>query len=233
MTDTDHKLRRHIREESDTMLFANMELSERTKRQIREQAGSEQAGKAEKPGRRSIVPRAWRMGTAAAVAAIMIVSGYALLQQPDATAPGGQPSASQPSSNGAISGSELSSLVTTPLGSAEAAKTAFGEGLRLPAAAPEGFTLSEMVAVGEGGQPTRDIVLTYAAGDKTLTFTASRMTAAFPADLFTPVKVGDAEGFVFEQAELTELYWSVDGVQYSVIGPITADGALQIAGSIQ
>ncbi|MBB6637620.1 hypothetical protein [Cohnella thailandensis] len=295
MTDTDHKLRMRLREESDEMLFANMELSEQTKQRIREQAAIETDGQAElkmetkkeemrmekkigskarmpmglptekegirvekqtglpsensgmrmekqmsKSGRRSLAPRSWRLGAAVVAVAILIGSGYALVQNQNQSQnqtvadPGGQPSASQPSGGtGAASGSELSSLVTTPLSSAEDAKAAFGEGLRLPAAAPEGFELTEMVAVGEAGQPARDIVLTYTAGDKTLTFSASRMTAAFPTDLFTPVQVGDADGFVFEQPELVELYWTVDGVQYSIIGPVSADSALQIAGSIQ
>lgn len=194
----------------------------------------------EKTRRRSLVPRSWRLGAAVAAVAILIGSGYALVQSQNQSQnqnlaiPGGQPSASQPSGGtGAASGSELSSLVTTPLSSAEDAKAAFGEDLRLPAAAPEGFELTERVAVGEAGQPARDIVLTYAAGDKTLTFSASRMTAAFPTDLFTPVQVGEADGFVFEQPELVELYWIVDSVQYSIVGPVSADSALQIAGSIQ
>ncbi|THF84456.1 hypothetical protein [Cohnella fermenti] len=239
MTDTDYKLRRQLREESDEMLFKNMELSGQAKQRIREQADAERmetGGQArlEKTARRSLLPKSWRLGTAAAAVAILIGSGYALIQNQNAANPGGQPSASQSAGGtGATSGSELSLLVTTTLSSAEDAKAAFGEDLRLPAAAPEGFALAETVAVGEDGQPARDIVLTYAAGDKTLTFSASRMTAAFPAEMFTPVQVGDADGFVFEQPELVELYWSVDGVNYSIVGPLSADGALQLADSIQ
>lgn len=253
MTNLDHKWRETLRKESDEMLFANMELSERVKQKVRQQAA------AEKTGRRGFVlPKAWIAGTAGLAAAAMLVVGYPMLQesvdpappveQPgeagttpgggavvsEGTAPGGEaPGLSGPSLGGGAAGSQLSDLTTTALSSVEEAKAAFGEGLRVPAAAPEGYALSETTAVGMAGEPARDVIFTYASGETTITFAASRMAPSFPTELFAPIDVGGAEGYVFEQPSLVELFWTVDGIHYSIVGPLTAAEATAIAESLQ
>ncbi|WP_309119445.1 hypothetical protein [Paenibacillus sp.] len=227
MTDTDRKLRQQFREESDEMLFTNIEMSEDLKAKVR------RAAAAEKAVRRTAFPKSWTMGTAALAAAVMLLIGYPMVQQPAAPAPGDNPAVSEPPSNGGAVGSELSPLITTPLGTVEEAEAAFGPVLLVPNALPKGFALSEIVAVGMEGEPARDAIFTYVSGEKTLTFVASRLPAAFPAEMFSKTTVGDAGGFVFEQPGLTELFWTANGIHYSVTGQISGEEALQVAESAQ
>jgi hypothetical protein len=230
MTDMELNLRQHLQKESDDMLFSKMELSDSVKQKIRKQAAAEQ-----RSHRRFVLPKAWFAGAAALVAAVVIVTGLPMLQEPTAVpTPTDNSSGTVPPGNGGTTGgSELSQLITTPFGTAEAAKTAFGSGVLVPQVAPEGFKLAEIVGVGMKDQPLRDLNFTYGSGDKTVTFSASRMPAAFPTDLFTQTKVGGADGFIFEQTEFTELFWVVDGIQYGVSGPISGDEAMKVAESVE
>ncbi|MFC4099035.1 hypothetical protein [Paenibacillus xanthanilyticus] len=227
MTDREHDLRRQFREESDDMLFSGMDMSEQLKRSIRQEAAGEKA-----PRKRSFA-KSWKVGAAGLVAAAMIAVAIPLLDQPSVPAPGNQVAENVPPTpnNGGTAGSEVSQLTTTKLGSIEDARAAFGEGLRLPTVVPQGYALTEMTAVGMPGQPARDILFTYASGEKTVTFSASRMAPAYPAELFAKTKVGDAEGAIFEQPGMTELFWTVDDIHYGVTGPITGEEAMKVAES--
>lgn len=227
MTDIDRNLRHQLRKESDDMLFNQMELNDQLKQRIRQQAV------AEKARRRFTFPKAWVMGTVAMVAAIMIIAGFPMLQQPTDPAPAENLVESLPPSSGDIVGSELSQLITTSLNSVEDAKAAFGPSLLVPNVAPEGFTLSEIVSVGMEGEPVRDVIFTYVSGEKTTTFTANRNPASFPVDMFRQTQVRGIDGFVFEQPEFTELFWMESGIQYSVIGQLSVDQAMEVAESIE
>ncbi|MDQ6421672.1 DUF4367 domain-containing protein [Paenibacillus sp. LHD-117] len=221
MQDIDRNMHHKIQKESDDILFTRMELSEQVKQKIRQQAAAETGG------RRFALPKSWIMGAAAAlVAAVILIAG---LQQP--SAPGEYPIDSVPPTNEGTVGSELSQLVTTSLASVEEARSAFGEGLLVPSFVPEGFALSEMAAVGLEGEPARDVLFTYNSGEKTVTFSTSRMPAVFPQELFSPTQVGGADGYVFEQPELVELYWMSDGVQYGIVGNLSAEDAMKLAES--
>ncbi|OUS76027.1 hypothetical protein B1748_14540 [Paenibacillus sp. MY03] len=234
MNDIDRRLREQFREESDNMLFNNMELSEAAKDKIRRQASP--TGQK----RRSFsLPKAWIAGTAVVVTAVVVFAGYPLLNGPSSVpAPQtGNTGVSQPPSDGGASsgtgtGTGLSQLITAKLATVEEAKAAFGEGLLVPSMLPEGFLLQDITTAGMEGEPLRDAVLTYAAGDRTFTYTVSRMETDFPQDMFSPVQVKGAEGFVFEQPELVELYWIENGIQYGIVGNLTADEAVQAAESI-
>ncbi|TYP74560.1 hypothetical protein [Paenibacillus methanolicus] len=229
MTDREHELRRQFREESDDMLFSGMEMSEQLKRRIRQEAVG---GKAV---RKRTLATSWKVGAAGLVAAAMIVVAIPLLDQSSVPAPGNQVAENVPpaQNHGGAAGSDVTQLTTTPLGSIDEAKAAFGEGLRLPTVVPQGYALKEMSAVGMPGQPARDILFTYASGEQTVTFTASRMAPAYPAELFTKTKVGDAEGAIFEQPGMTELFWTADGVHYGVTGPITGEEAMKVSTSAE
>ena len=227
--EVDRKLEQHLRREMDEMMFAKMDMSEEAKRKVRERA---REGTAPAGGRRFVLPRTWLAGAAALAAAAAIVAGVPALLQPDAPAPAESPIAGAPAAPGDAAGSQLSELKTTTLGSIEEARAAFGPELRAPSGAPQGYALTETVAVAQG-DTVRDVIFTYASGDKTVTLSASRMPASFPADLFTKVDVGGAEGFVFEQPELVELFWTKDGVHYSIVGALTAEEALAFAASIE
>lgn len=223
MTDMDQHFRQHIKKESDDILFAQMELSDRVKQKIWEQAVSE------KKGRLFFFSKKWKMGMAVLAVAVMMVAGYPMLQQLPA------PSTTEnlpPSDKGAI-GSELSQLVTTKLNSEADAKAAFGDGLLVPSIVPEGYTLSDISAVGVEGEPVRDVIFTYISAEKTVTFSASNNPAAFPVDMFTQTKINGADGFIFAQSELTELFWLEGGIQYSLVGQLSADEAIKVAESLE
>ncbi|SFI39999.1 protein of unknown function [Paenibacillus sp. UNC496MF] len=223
--DADHKLGEQLRQELDETLFASLDFSERAKGEIRRRAAHE------KTGRRRAFPAWRRTGAAAAIAALLLVAAFLFARQPDAPAPGGQPGGAAPGGSGY--GSELSQLETKPLGSAEDAKKVFGPGLLVPSALPEGYALADIASTGKKDQPVRDVTFNYATAseDKTITFMVSRAPAAFPADMFSPTKVNGQDGYVFEQPTFVELYWTKDGIQYAVLGPITADAAMKIAES--
>ncbi|MCU6707298.1 DUF4367 domain-containing protein [Paenibacillus sp. J5C_2022] len=226
MTDMDRILREQLRKEADDILFSRMELSSDTKSAIRRKAAEI------KGGRNMTIMKRWKAGLALLAAAVMIFAAYPLLQQ-TAKAPNGNPAATLPPSNGGVSGSDLSQLLTTKYSSIDEAREAFGPELHVPGFMPERFTLAEITTAGMSGEPLRDAVLTYASGEQALTFLASRMQAGYPLDMFTKVQVGDAEGYVFEQPNMTELYWVVDGIHYSITGPVTAEEALRIAQSLE
>lgn len=230
MTDMERNLRQHLQKESDDMLFSGMDLSDSVKQKIRKQAATEQRRR-----RQFVLPKAWLAGAAALVAAVVIVTtGLPMLQESTVVpTPTDNSSGTVWSGNGGATGSQLSQLITTPFGTAEAAKTAFGSGVLVPRVAPEGFKLAEIVGVGMKDQPLRDLNFTYGSGDKTVTFSASRMPAAFPTELFTQTQVGGAEGLIFEQAEFTELFWVVDGIQYGVSGPVSGNEAMKVAESVE
>jgi len=227
MTNVDNRLRESFRQEADRTLFLRMDLSDEVKRSIRRQASAVTAA------RRPVLPRTWIAGAVALAAAIMIITGIPMLQHPAVPAPPEQTAVPSAPANTGAAGSELSSLIMSTLGSVEDARSAFGDGLLVPAALPSGFELSGITAAGEQGKPARDVIFTYVSGQDTITFVASRMAAAFPQDLFTATKVGGAEGFVFEQPELVELYWMRDGIQYSIVGSLSAEEAMQAAESAQ
>ncbi|MDG0808162.1 hypothetical protein [Cohnella rhizosphaerae] len=236
MTDMDRELRLHLAKEADEALFKDLELTDRLKMKIRQQAASAQVG------RRRVSKSVWAAGAAAAALAVFLMVGLPTLERASAPVPAQSPVGASPSTdvgnagnagNSGAAGSELSQLVSTPFSTAEEAKASFGADMLAPDAVPEGFALKDIVGAGMAGEPLRDVTFTYATatGDKTITFTASRMTAVFPADLFTATQVNGNDGFVFAQPELTELYWTEDGIQYGIVGHVTSDEAMKIAES--
>lgn len=236
MADMDRELRMHLAKEADEVLFSNLELTDRLKQNIRRKAASAQTG------RRRISRNVWAAGATAAALAVFLMVGLPTLQHTSAPAPAQSPIGASPSTDAGnagnagaagAAGSELSQLVSTSFATAEEAKASFGADMLAPAGVPEGFALTDIQGAGMAGEPLRDVIFTYASasGDKTITFTASRMAAVFPADLFTATQVNGADGFVFAQPELTELYWMKDGIQYGIVGHVNADEAMKIAES--
>ncbi|WP_138751371.1 hypothetical protein [Paenibacillus sinopodophylli] len=225
MTDMDYELTKQFRKESDEMLFSSMEMSEQLKRKIRQEAA------AEKAGRKWKLAKSWKVAAVGLAAAVSIVVAIPLLGTPSAPAPvdNTTENVSPPQSNGGIVGSELTSLTTLTLASIEEAKASFGEDLLLPSFVPEGYTLTDIAAVGMPDEPVRDIILTYVSGEHTVTFTASRMASIYPTELFTKTKVGEVDGFVFEQPSMTELFWTIENVHFGITGPIPGDAAMKMA----
>lgn len=225
MTDRDHELHQQFRKESDEMLFSSMEMSEHLKRKIRQEAA------AEKAGRKWKLAKSWKVAAVGLAAAVSMVVAIPLLGTPSAPAPvdSTTENVSPTQTNGSIVGSDMTKLTTMTLGSIEEAKASFGEGLLLPSFVPKGYTLTEIAAVGMPGQPARDIIFTYISGEHTVTFSASRMASVYPAELFTKTKVGEVDGFVFEQPGMTELFWTMEDVHFGVTGSIPGDVAMKMA----
>ncbi|SFS62931.1 DUF4367 domain-containing protein [Paenibacillus sp. BC26] len=221
MTDIDNQLRQQLREESDEILFNDMQLSNRLKASIRQEA----AGRKSKSG--FIFKNKWTMGIAAAV---MLVAVFLIFGQQN---PGTNSADNVPSTNQGTSGTQLSQLITTQVSTIEEARAAFGPSMLVPDVIPEGYSLTGIVTVGMKDEPARDVILTYTSGEKTITYAVSRLTAAFPVDLFTKTQVSGSEAFVFEQPELVELYWLIDDIQYSITGPLSADQAMKVAESVK
>lgn len=227
-TETDHKLKNHFREESDEMLFSNMEFSEAAKRRVRIQAAAEIRAQP-----RASFRKRWIAGIAAVlVAGVIAVAGLPLLQQ-DAPPLATEPPLTTVPGGGGTGGSDLTELVTTPVATAEKAQSLFGGKVLVPDAAPEGFVLEEIAAVGMQGEPIRDLIFTYAAGERSLTFTASRMPTAFPTEMFSSISVNGVKGHVFEQPKMVELFWTADGVHYGITGSMTAEQASAFAVSLK
>ncbi|MDI4647016.1 hypothetical protein [Cohnella hashimotonis] len=250
MTDMDRELRVHLAKEADEVLFTNLELTDRLKQNIRQKAASAQMG------RRRVSRNVWAAGVAAAALAVFLTLGLPTLQH--TSAPAQSPIGASPSTNegsaeiagnggnaagnagnagnsgkAGAAGSELSQLVSTSYATAEEAKASFGADMLAPESVPEGFTLTDIQGAGMAGEPLRDVIFSYASasGDKTITFTASRMAAVFPADMFTARQVNGNDGFIFAQPALTELYWMEDGIQYGIVGHVNSDEAMKIAES--
>ncbi|CAM3802024.1 DUF4367 domain-containing protein [Marinicrinis lubricantis] len=228
MTDLDHNWDGHLKQELDDMLFSKIEWNDQLKMNIRQKAAAEHAK------RRFRVPKSWTIGAAALTAAVIMIAGYSMLQQEaDPISTEHSIIESLPPSPSDSIDIGLSSLITTTLNSVEEAKASFGEELLLPTFVPEGFTLLEMAATGIEGEAARDIIFTYVSDDKTLSFVASRNTASFQKEMFSPIKIEDTDGYVLEQPELIELFWIVDGIQYSITGSLSADEALRMAESLE
>ncbi|SFB26215.1 protein of unknown function [Cohnella sp. OV330] len=242
MADMDRELRMHLAKEADEVLFSDLELTDRIKQSIRQKAASAHAG------RRSVSRNVWAAGVAAAALAVFLTVGLPTLQHTSAPAPAQSPIGASPSfdagnagnsgnagnaGHAGAAGSELSQLVSTSYATAEEAKASFGARMLAPEAVPAGFTLTDIQGAGMAGEPLRDVIFSYASasGDKSITFTASRMAAVFPAEMFTATQVNGNDGFVFAQPELTELYWMEDGIQYGIVGHITSEEAMKIAES--
>lgn len=223
----DHeKLSSQLRKETDEIIFQGMEMSEQMKTRIRKQAAAESIQK------HRFLPKRWMVAAITTAAAVIIVLSINSGSQPSNPLPV-DPSGgivTSPVEGGAASG--VSELVSQKLTTWEEAKEAFGADLLPPSQLPQGYEIADITVVGFAGGAARDLLISYGSGDQTIMFTVSRMAAAFPADLFSPVQVGGEEGLIYEQPTLTELFWTSGGLQYSITGPLSADEAIRMAVSI-
>ncbi|MBD2847360.1 DUF4367 domain-containing protein [Paenibacillus sp. IB182496] len=250
MSHDEHQLGRTLKRELDSILFEEMEMTADMKRQIVQtaQSGSQGQGaqimqgvqgardarratEAEQARKKRAWTKPWLFGGVIA-AALVLAIGLPMLQQPSPGLPPNSGPIGAPGEGGNDTGSQLSQLIETQHASAEEAKAAFGPEMLAPTLVPEGYALQKIVSSAMKGEAARMVVFFYETADgKPLTFMVDRQEAAFPMNAFTPVDVNGAEGLVYEQPELVELYWMVDGVQYGITGAITAEEALAMAES--
>ncbi|WP_157272778.1 hypothetical protein [Paenibacillus daejeonensis] len=184
-----------------------------------------------------------RVVTGAVAAAIMLGIGIPLFQNIDPVpVPGSgisQPEGTvepAPGTNGGAAGpgnlTEVSPLVTEVVGTLEEAEAAFGGPIVLPDGLPQGYELKEIATVGYPGEDALRVHFQYEAeGDGHLTFSVDKQEAVYPEDLFTTIELGGTEGQVFAQPALTELFWKLDDIQYSLMGTLTEEQAVALAQS--
>ena len=239
-TEEDMALGQRFKSELDTHLFEDIELDSNTKKEWMNMIHQTEAA----------APKAswWtagrkRMVTGAVAAAIMLGIGIPLFQSGDSvpipgpgiSQPGGTVEPA-PGTNGGAAGpgnfTEVSPLVTEVVGSLEEAEVAFGRPILLPEGLLQGYELKEIAAVGYPEEDALRVHFQYEATDGGhLTFSVDKQEAVFPEELFTTVELGGTEGQVFAQPTLTELFWKLDDIQYSLMGTLTEEQAVALAQS--
>lgn len=246
----DERLGRELRQELDTHVFQGVELSADQKKEwmnmIKQQTQVSQAPQAPQVPQVSQAPQtsaSWwtagrkRLVTGAVAAALLLGIGIPLLQDTgtgllpgtDVTQPG---STVEPGPGTSVGGSELSQLVTENPGSLEEAEAKLGAPIRLPEGMPAEYKLVEIASSGYPGEAAIRVHFQYETADGGyLTFSVDKQDATFPTDLFTDIDLGGATGQVFAQPALTELYWKVGELQYSLVGTLTETQAAALASS--
>jgi|GEM_PF-1327594 len=240
----DERLGRELRQELDTHVFQGVELGADQKKEwmnmIKQQTQAPQVPQVPQTPQTSA---SWwtagrkRLVTGAVAAALLLGIGIPLLQDTgtgllpgtDVTQPG---STVEPGPGTSVGGSELSQLVTENPGSLEEAEAKLGAPIRLPEGIPAEYKLVEIASSGYPGEAAIRVHFQYESADGGyLTFSVDKQEATYPPDLFTDIDLGDATGKVFAQPALTELYWKVGELQYSLVGTLTEAQAAALASS--
>jgi hypothetical protein len=238
MKDLDQKLKEQFKSEADKHLFDNIEFDDRLRDKIRQQADSSQKYRGGVMERLAAGRRKWAYGAAAVAMAVMLIVFIPMLQSSSTiSSPAESPVISPvPSENQGDTGipgegSSLTSLITVSVQTPEEAKERFGPDLLVPTYVPEGFTRTEIQTIGMEEAVATRVHFFYSSGDQTLTVSEERGEAVLNFDLFEPVQVNGSDGYVFAQPGITELYWIADGIQFSVVGPISEAEAMKVAES--
>lgn len=243
MKEFEEKWTRQYKQESDEVLFGKLEFDAKLKERVRQGVQASQSPAPSK--RRSLLGRSkWAYGAAAAVVLLAIAisapglrdiagpSGPAVIEEPGLVA-------EVPGNNGSSStipdgaGSGLTQLKTVTVPTLEEAKQYFGADLLAPSLVPDSFSLARIEATGMEEQVKTQVVFFYQSADGEFTYAADRKEAVIPLEFFQPIEVNGADGYVFAQPNLTELYWLQDGIQYSIVGALTEEEALAVAASLQ
>jgi anti-sigma factor RsiW len=238
MKDLDQKLKEQFKSEADKHMFDNIEFDDRLKNKVRQQADSSRRRRGGIMERLAAGRRKWAYGAAAVAMAVMLIVLIPILQSPDPISLPAETPAISPvpsvSPGGTVipdAGSSLTSLITVNVQTPEEAKERFGPDLLVPTYVPEGFKQTEIQTVGMEEDVATRVHFFYSSGDQTLTVTEERGEADLNFDLFESVQVNGVAGYVFAQPGITELYWLADGIQFSVVGPITEAEAMKVAES--
>ena len=235
MKEMDAKVARQYKKESDEILFDHMEFDATMKNQVKERLAA--SGKDTNRKRKSWFSRSkWTYGTAAAV--LLLVLAVSVPQLGDIVGPSGDRPNNQAGGDGIPGtttpiGSELTQLKTVVLDTPEQAKERFGADMLVPALLPERFALAQIEATGMAEQTKTRVVFFYSTAAGELTYSADRAAITFPVEMFEPIDVNGAEGHIFAQPGMTELYWMQDGIYYGIVGTLTQQEAVDMAASLQ
>lgn len=248
MSNLDKELSRKMKKEANESLFEDMTFDSRMKNRVMQQTRATSASEGWTSwftaGRRK-----WVAGAASIVLVAAIAFSLPMLNDADPTPiaegpptsdsnPSTPPGDSQPvpdpsGSGGSGIGSDLSELETVQVQTPDEASELYGPELLTPTYTPDGFTLSGIEVTGMRGEAPTRVHMNYASGDQVISIMQNKQPLSFPMDSFESIEVQGVDGYVYEQPTLTELYWEVDGIQYSIMGPVSAEEALKMAESMQ
>lgn len=242
MNNFDKELSRKMKREANESLFEDMKFDSRMKNKVMQQAGTSPTSEGWKAwlatGRRKWTTAAASIALVAVMAISLPMLNSAdptpIADPPPITNPGGTSGpAPDPAGSGSGIGSELSQLETVKVNTPEEAAALYGPELASPSYVPSGYELNGIEVTGMKGEAATRVHMNYESGDQAIQIMQNKQPFSFPMDSFKSIKVNGADGYVYEQPTLTELYWEVDGIQYSIMGPVSTEEALKIAESMK
>lgn len=113
----------------------------------------------------------------------------------------------------------------------------FGEGFLMPSHIPEGYGLSGIHASGKEMGQADMIILSYSSDERLIDITEEKteMTGDFSG--FEEVDINGVRGYVMSdnygaETYYTQLFWTDDGIMYTISGALTREEAIEIARSM-
>ncbi len=150
---------------------------------------------------------------------------------------------SAPNDQEAVPGQSDISIMNEPFAarewqpdSLEEAERSFGEGFLIPYYIPEGYKQIGIYASGtESG--TVKIIINYSADEQFFAIVEQKTEEVRESSGFEAVDINGTEGYVMSDnagtITYTQLYWSDDGVMYTISGAMTKEEAVRIARSMK
>ncbi len=120
----------------------------------------------------------------------------------------------------------------------EEAKKAYGDGLLLPEYVPEDFKLASVNISKDNTQNVNKITLTYTGGQGSFEIKEEKNKPETGFQGYKTLKINGISGYVKsnsreDESRYTEVYWSDNGITYSVTGGITEKEAIKLAESMK
>lgn len=232
MKELETKLERTYKKEADDVLFDKMEFNPMMKQKIRQEIKDKSQTSSTFAAWIAAGRRKWAFGTAAVAMATMIAVSIPMLQDIPASPADNHPDSGITQPGDSSVGSGLSDLITTEVESIAEAEQWFVEDLFVPGYIPAGYELTKLEAVGTKAEEATRVMFTYTSGDQYFNLTEDMSPPGFNMDAFESVEINGREGFINAMPGLTELYWIVDGVTLSIVGPVAEEEAIKVAQSM-
>lgn len=232
MKDVEGTLRKQYKSEADEYLFDGLEFDSKLKQKVRNSINPIQKSVGIK-GWIAAGRRKWAFGTAAVVMVTVLAVSIPMLDSAPEQTQIDNPGISLPAPDAGSEGSSLSELTTVIVETPEEAKMRFEANLLIPTYIPEGYQRTEIQTTGMEKDTATRVIFSYTSGDKVFTLMEDMRQAGFSFDTFESIQVNGVDGFVNVMPGLTELYWLKDGIQFSIVGPITQEEAMKVAESLK
>jgi hypothetical protein len=121
------------------------------------------------------------------------------------------------------------------VGTYEEAKELFDE-LKVPSKLPSGFRPDRLAVLETAGGEVSKTIFTYTSDSSSFILMAERSELISGYEGYEQADINGIMGYIRSNDTAlpdTELYWTDNGVKYSIIGSITGDDALNIASSMR